>query len=436
MVDASRGFVKDGNKNRLREQDIHRIVDVFTRQTEVPRYARLVPVAEIAGSANDYNLNLPRYIDSSEPEDLHDLDAHLRGGIPNRDIDSLGEYWTVFPCVRDALFTENGRAGYSAARVETQEVRATILGHEEFQSFAETVGDVVDGWCETHEDRLQTIDAATVPKSLIDTLSEDLLGQFSDLPLLDPYNVYQCLMDYWDETMQDDVHLIVGEGWFDAAQPRGIVQDRKRKLEETPDLVVKRRKYKLDLIPPAQVIARYYAAEQQAIEKLQLQRDIAARELEEFIEEHTGEEGALVDAANDKGRITKASAAARLSAIRAEPGSGDERQTLGRCVALIAAESKASRAVREAQADLDAQVLAHYATLSEREIKSLVVEDKWLANVRAAIEVEVERLSQNLAARIQEIDERYARPLPELERDVDEFSAKVGRHLTRMGLSI
>ena len=435
MVDASRGFIKDGNKNRLREQDIHRIVDVYTRQTEVPRYARLVPVAEIAGPANDYNLNLPRYIDSSEPEDLHDLDAHLRGGIPNRDIDSLGEYWTVFPCVRDALFTENGRAGYSAARVETREVKATILGHEEFQSFAETVGDVVDGWCGTHEDRLQKIDAATVPSSLIDTLSEDLLGQFSDLPLLDPYNVYQCLMDYWDETMQDDVHLIVGEGWFDAAQPRGIVQDRKRKLKETPDLVVKRRKYKLDLIPPALVVARYYATEQQAIEKLQLERDIAARELEDFIEEHTGEEGALVDAANDKGRVTKTSAVARLRAMRAEPGSSHERQTLERCIALIATESKASRAVREAQTDLDAQVLAHYATLSEREIKSLVIEDKWLANIRAAIEAAVERLTQNLAARIQEIDGRYARPLPELERDVEAFSAKVSQHLARMGIA-
>ena len=433
MVDASRGFIKEGNKNRLREQDIHRIVDVFTLQTEVPRYSRMVPLAEIASPANDYNLNLPRYFHSSEPEDLHDLDAHLRGGIPNRDIDSLGEYWTVFPCVRDALFTENGRAGYSTARVETREVRATILGHEEFQSFAETVGDVVDAWCETHENRLQNIDAAIVPKSLIDTLSEDLLGRFSELPLLDPYNVYQCLMDYWDETMQDDVHLVVGEGWFDAAQPRGIVTDRK--LKETPDLVVKRHRYKLNLIPPAFVVARYYASEQRAIEKLEQERDIAARELEEFIEEHTGEEGALVDAANNKGKVTKANTTARLRAIRAEPGSGDECKTLERCIALLTAESNASRAIREAQADLDSQVLAHYATLGECEIKNLVVEDKWLANIRAAIEIEIERLTQNLAARIQEIDERYARPLPELEQDVEAYSAKVNSHLARMGIT-
>ena len=82
MIDASKGFIKDGNKNRLREQDIHKIVDTFTRQAELPRYSRLVPVAEISDPKNDYNLNLPRYIDSTEPEDLQDIDGHLRGGIP------------------------------------------------------------------------------------------------------------------------------------------------------------------------------------------------------------------------------------------------------------------------------------------------------------------------------------------------------------------
>jgi type I restriction enzyme M protein len=90
MIDASKEFIKDGNKNRLREQDIHRIVDTFDRQLDIPRYARMVPFVEIADPRNDYNLNLPRYIDSSEPEDIQDIDGHLRGGIPQRDLDALG----------------------------------------------------------------------------------------------------------------------------------------------------------------------------------------------------------------------------------------------------------------------------------------------------------------------------------------------------------
>ena len=435
MIDASKGFMKDGAKNRLREQDIHRIVDVFTRQTEVAGYARMVPVAEIAGPANNCNLNIPRYIDSSEPEDLHDLEAHLRGGIPNRDIDDLQAYWDVFPSLRNALFADSGRTGYSVPRIEPREVKAAILEHEEFQSYAGKVRNALTGWCDAHENRLLNINAGTAPKSLIADLAEDLLGRFSGLPLLDAYNVYQRLRDYWEEAMQDDIYLIVGEGWLRAAQPRGIVQDRKRNVKEAPDLVVKRRKYKLDLIPPALAVARYFELEQRAIETLERTRDSAAQELADFIEEHTGEDGPLEYATNERNKITKASATARHRTIRDEHVSKEERQTLEQCLTLIKAESDASKAVKTAQAAMDAQVLDRYATLSEDEIKTLVVHDKWLARIRSAIEAEVQRLTQSLSARIQEIEERYARPLPKLEQDVETFSSKVEQHLTRMGVT-
>jgi len=435
MIDASKGFIKDGAKNRLREQDIHRIVDVFTRQTEVARYARMVPAAEIASPANDFNLNIPRYIDSSEPEDLHDLEAHLKGGIPNRDIENLQACWAVFPSLRNELFAPSGRAGYSVLRLDPNEVKAAILEHEEFRSYAGKVRNALAGWCQAHEKRLLSINAATAPKSLIADLSVDILGRFSDLPLLDAYDVYQRLRDYWEEAMQDDIYLIVGEGWRQAARPRRIVQDRKSNLKEMPDLVVKRRKYKLDLIPPALVIARYFKHEQRAIQNLEHARNSAAQELAEFIEEHTGEEGLLNDAASDRNKITKASATARLRAIRDADASDDERQTLEQCLSLVEAESKASKAVKAAQAALDSQVLDRYAKLSKDEIKTLVVQDKWLTNIRAAIETEVHHLTQSLAARIQQIEERYARPLPELEQDVEAFSRKVEQHLAQMGVA-
>ena len=91
MIDAGKGFIKDGNKNRLREQNIHKIVDTFNNRIEIPKYSRIIPVSEIADSKNDYNLNIPRYIDSQEAEDLQDIEAHLLGDIPNRDIDDLGK---------------------------------------------------------------------------------------------------------------------------------------------------------------------------------------------------------------------------------------------------------------------------------------------------------------------------------------------------------
>ena len=442
MIDASKSFLKDGNKNRLRAQDIHKIVDVFNRQIELPRYSRMVPVSEIGSVANDYNLNLPRYIDASEPEDLHDLHAHLNGGIPNRDIDALGDYWAVFPALRKALFTDNGRAGYSEARIDTHQIKPAILEHGEFKTFAARVSAVFDGWRQAHQPQLLSLKIDDLPKTVIHSLSEDLLTRFSDLPLLSRYDLYQRLMDYWAETLQDDVYLIAADGWLEAARPRGLIEDKDKKIKETPDLSIGRKKYKMDLLPPALIVARYFKEQQAAIEALQAAQETAARDLEEFVEEHTGEEGLLEDAINDKGKVTKGSVKERLAEIKAViPAKAgiqdeqDERDALTRCLALIDAESDAGKAVKDAQATLDEKVLARYAKLTEAEIKTLVVEDKWFASLQTAIAGEVQRLTQRLALRVKELEERYARPLPELERDVETFGVKVAEHLKQMGLA-
>lgn len=191
MVDASKGFMKDGNKNRLRSQDIHKIVDVFNRQIELPRYSRMVPFEEIA--KNDYNLNIPRYIDSSEPEDLHDLNAHLNGGIPNVDIDALQAYWRVFLNLRKTLFAPSDREGYSKGLVEASQVKATILNHPEFTTFADRSLSIYTHWRKDHDDRLKGIAISDKPKALIATLSEDLLTRFAKADLLSQYD-YQLLM--------------------------------------------------------------------------------------------------------------------------------------------------------------------------------------------------------------------------------------------------
>ncbi|HPE82025.1 MAG TPA: N-6 DNA methylase, partial [Gammaproteobacteria bacterium] len=430
-----RGFVKDGNKNRLRAQDIHQIVDVFNRQTEVPRFARMVPLAEIASAANDYNLNLPRYIDSSEPEDLHDLDAHLNGGIPDRDIEALDAYWQVFPTLRQTLFGASARAGYSEALIESRQVKRAILNHPEFQAFAARLATVFEGWREAHFPRLRGLKVNDLPKAIIHTLSEDLLARFSDLPLVSRYDVYQRLMDYWVAVMQDDVYLIAADGWNYAAQPRAVIDDKERKIKETPDLSIGRKKYKMDLLPPALIVVRFYAAEQAAIDALQAAQDEVTRTLEEFVEEHSGDEGLLADALTDKGKVTKGSVKDRLKALRDEPDSDEELAALTRCLELIDVETDASKAVKEAQAALDAKVLARYAKLSEAEIKSLVVEDKWFSALRAMIESEVEQLTQRLSSRVTELESRYGIALPALTRDVADLSERVELHLKRMGLA-
>ncbi len=435
MIDASKGFRKDGAKNRLRERDIHRIVDVFTKQREVPGYSRMVPLTEIASEANDYNLNIPRYIDSSEPEDLHDLAAHLHGGIPDRDINALGTYWEVFPGLRELLFSPNGRDGYSDARVEADEVRGVVLDHGEFRAYGDRVRRVFDGWRREHAPRLRELAVGDSPKALIRDLSEDLLHRFAGLPLLDRYGVYQCLMDYWDEIMQDDVYLVVTEGWREAARPRVLVPVRGKGTAETPDLTVKRKRYRMDLVPPRLVVARYFATEQAEVDRLRTEQEGVARELEGFVEEHSGEDGLLEGATGDSGKVTQAAARARLKAVVGDPEGWEERDALEVCLDLMKALGAAKRSTKAAQARLDSKVLARYGTLTVAEITELVVGDKWMASVEGAIGQVVERLTGGLVDRVRVLEGRYARPLPKLERRVEDYGARVEGHLRRMGVA-
>ncbi len=439
MIDASKGYRKDGNKNRLREQDIRKIVDVFNGQVEIPRYSRLVPFSEI--EANDYNLNIPRYIDSSEPEDLHDLEAHLRGGIPQRDVDALQPYWDVFPSLREGLFVPGDRPGYLTARLEPRRVKAVIEENPDFRAYAMRVQEVFRGWWDAHVPRLYALDEGCRPRAVIQTLADDLLKQFADLPLLDKYDVYQRLLDYWDETMQDDMYLIAAEGWVDAARPRLIITKKKvssdeKVIKETPDLTVEKRKYKMDLLPPALVATRYFTAEKEELERLQAAQEAAASELEAFIDENSGEDGPLADATNEKGKVTQAGVKARIRDLRWEGVTGDDEElsALNRCLGLFEAKAKADKAAKAAQAVLNKKTLDRYGTLTEEEIKSLVIEDKWLAALQGAIDEEVRRVAQRLAGRIKELAERYAEPLPQIEREVAELNAKVAGHLRKMGL--
>ena len=329
MIDASKGFIKDGNKNRLRAQDIHKIVDSFTRQAEIPRYSRMVPLAEISDPKNDFNLNLPRYIDSTEPEDL--------------------------------------------------------------------------------------------------------LDTFENARLLDPYDVYQHLMDYWAETMQDDVYMIVSDGWREAAKPRLIIEDKDKKTKEKADFTVGKMKYKADLIPTVLVIARYFAAEQATIEKLESEVAAIAQAMEEMAEEHSGEEGLLEEAKNDKDKLTKASVTERLKEIKGDADSADERKVLKEYLALIEKEAATSAKVKAAQEALLTKVATLYGKLTEDEIQSLVVDDKWLATIAAAMQGELDRVSQTLTGRIRQLAERYATPMPKLNGEVATLAARVDEHLKKMG---
>jgi type I restriction enzyme M protein len=436
MVDASKGFIKDGAKNRLRSRDMHKIVDAVTNLVEIPGYSRMVPLGEIEAPVNDFNLNIPRYIDSSEPEDIQDLHAHLHGGIPNRDLDALGHYWTAFPSLRASLFGPL-RKGYSQLVVDGADVHNTITHAPEVLALKKDMADHVAAWWMRYSAMLEGVDASTKPHEFIGELSESLLAGFRDRPLIDSYAVYEQLMSYWHETMHDDVALIMTEGWEHAAMPRKAIEDKERKLTETPDLVIgsgkTAAKYKMDLIPPDLISARYFAAERETLGALSAQVDGATQAVEEFIEENSGEEGLLAEAIDD-GKITKNLAAARLRDAKREGSDPDEVAALTELMNLYTAEADAKKAAKGAAANLDAAILSQYGKLSDENIRRLVVADKWGATVARGICTELAALIQKLADRLATLAERYDTTLSEIESQVATLSDQVNKHLAAMGV--
>lgn len=425
MVDASKGFAKDGNKNRLRAQDIHKIVDVFTKQLELKGYSRLVSFSEIAG--NDYNLNIPRYIDSSEGEDLHDLSAHLAGGIPERDVAALDNYWQVLPSLRDSLFAPL-RPGYLKAKVVARDVKSTILNHNEFTAFATMATEPFTSWFA--EAKLDSIDGSELPKALIERISETLLSRYDNIPLISKYDVYQLLMDYWADVMQDDVYVLVQDGWDAGKTLRELKAAKGEKLKEAPDLVIGKAKYKAELLPPALLVNRFFAAEKALLETQQAKLDSISQELESYIEEHSTDDGLLAEALNDKDKVTAASVKARLKLAQ----DANERNALKHVQQLFDSETSAKKAVKEQQDQLDLLVFKRYATLTTNEVKTLLVQDKWQTTLQGSIQAEIERMGQQLATRVKDLEERYAEPLPQISQSVEVLSAKVAEHLKAMGL--
>lgn len=425
MIDASKGFIKDGNKNRLRHQDIHKIVDVFNKELIIEGYSRKVEIHAIV--ANEYNLNIPRYIDSSEAEDLHDLSAHLKGGIPKRDIDALQNYWDVLPNVRASLF-EKDREGYGRCLVAANAVKKTILEHAEFKTFAVESLKPFTQWFE--RSAFKAIEKDQKPKDIMLAVSEDLLQSYADVKLLSKYDIYQIFMEYWDEVLQDDVSVITQDGWEGAKLIRNLTAEKDNKLKEVPDLVIGKIKYKAEVIPPHLIVAKYFAIEQATLDAKQVELDIATQELEGFIEEHTANEGLLLEALNDKDKVTLATVKVRLKlAVDVE-----EKQVLKNAQQLFEAETTLKKKVQELQVDLDIKVFNKYPTLTEDEIKDLVVQDKWFATLNSSVEAEIERVTHQLANRVKELNERYAEPLPQITQNVEALSLKVAEHLKAMGL--
>lgn len=414
MINAGKGFIKDGNKNRLREQDIHQIADVFNNQREILGYSKMVSVTEIEN--NEFNLNIPRYIDSMEKEDIQDIEAHLLGDIPNTDINEMEKYWKVFPNLKNALFSKDTRANYSALKVTEEDIRKTIFEHPEFVSFTDKMAALFASWKNATTNYLKSLDAGNNPKDVVFQISENLLEQYSYKPLIDKYDIYQHLMDYWNETMQDDCYIVSADGW---KAEISIIRDNKGKEKG----------WTCDLIPKELVINRFFAVEKENIENLNAEKESIIAELTELEEEHSGEDGYFAE----MDKVNKANVQARIKELKGENDVEDEQMVLSQYIDLLAKQTATNKKIKDAEKELDKRLLAKYPKLTIEEIKILVVDDKWMQTVQTSIDNEIDHISQHLSNRIKELAERYENPLPAIDKEVADMESKVSAHLQKMG---
>jgi type I restriction enzyme M protein len=441
MINASKGFTKDGSKNRLREQDIHRIHDVYTNDLEVPGYSRMVPLTEITDSQNNYNLNIPRYIDSVEPEDIQDLAGHIHGGVPLRDVDLLDSYWRVMPGLRDALFTPAQFEGYFDLRVAAEDVRATIEAHPEYQAFRSQVASTFNGWRTTNEARLRSLAPDDNPKYLIAELSESILEAFEDVGLFDPYDLYQSLMEYWAETMQDDVYMVALDGWAGAALPQEIFQQKdkngKAVWPSEADFFDGKRRFRSELVPAMLIIDEYLERENTALGALADSLAAVEQIIEDEKNEHAVEGGLLEDAVeiddDSKVKVSLKYLNQWLKENGTDPEVADEIVVVTRLRDLLVHQNEIKATMKEASTALNLSIAEQYSALDESAIQSLVIEAKWLWRIEHAVSSSLEGVAQTLESRVSALGERYSYSLSFWEESVQGLSNQVTTHLTALG---
>ena len=354
-----------------------------------------------------------------------------------QDVDSMEKYWTIFPNLKNKLFSPL-RDGYYKLNIEKDDVRSTIYSDKEFNAYAERIDKAFDAWMSNVDNGLRNVDAFVDVKKYIIELSEFLISLYSDIELVDKYDVYQVLLSYWQETMADDIFILVQDGYEAARETEQII-------EVTEDKKTKKEKQKIKgwegkLIPKSLVEAAFFATERAKIDEAQAVVDEAQAvvdetqsRLDEITEEHTAEDGVLSDCLNDKDAVDMKAVSAKLKELKKTAPDSEEYRVLLEYTGLCDKVKKYSKIVKELNAALDEACKAKYAELTMDEIKELLVNRKWYFTIFEGIKALYVTTSHEIAGRIAELAERYETPLPELEKSVEDYEAKVKAHLERMG---
>ncbi len=428
MIDASKDFKKDGNKNRLRDQDVQKMIDTFNAYKEIPYYSKMVSLEEI--SANDYNLNIPRYI-AAKQESEKDLFALINSPsyLPKNEIEAYAPYFKVFKELKNTLFKKSDKEGYYALKTECENIKELITQSSEFQTFHASVLSVFD--------RLELLTTFNDlkpgfnPKTLIDKVCSKVLYEFEKVEILDKYGVYQLFKDYYNEVLQDDWFLLSFNGFMSAKELRKLnpLKDKNKKANylEEPDFVIQKTYYKSDLIPKNLIKQRFFEKEAKELEELENALNEKEALLDEFIEEHSNEEG-LFDGLKINESVLK-----KELKNATDP---EDKQILKTALEWLEAKNKALKMKNKAYEELELKAFHQYKNLEINEIKDLIIQDKWLNSLKNALENKIQKRINAFISALNEIISSYSNGLLELDKEVKESESKVLEHLKDLGIVV
>lgn len=424
MIDAKDGFVKDGNMNRLREEDIQRIVDTWEAWVDVPHYARFVPQEEI--EKNDYNLNIPRYIEARDTEIVQDIDAHLKGGLPKHDIEQLSDYWDALPTLKDELVKYQGN-GYYAWAVSREQIDGIINDNEDYQTQQATLKhhcrtDFMEQWQETIYNLAESSEKS---KTLIERMGQSIRNLFGEGNLLvDEYDAYEQLMNYWAETMQDDVYMIMADGWKLNLRPKRKEDKKEKKM--VPVVVKTWNDLESDLLPVEYIVNRFCKSELEACDELSASIAFMENEVTSLVEENDD----VFDAKNfEKEKVNLASVKKRAKVTK-----GEEQARLIEWIELQNSIKAEKAKLKEANDKLLSRVKEEYELLAQNEMRvKNLVKEKWVNAISTRIESELSRSIEQLKSQLSAISDRYDQTLPSIDKEVEDYESRVNAHLSQMG---
>lgn len=429
FIDAKDGFKKDGAKNRLREQDIKRIVDAWDAQEAIDHYCRLVEWDEI--ERNDYNLNIPRYIQPKDTEIQHDIEAHLHGGLPAHDMDGMQEYWKACPSLKVSLFNREAN-GYYNLKPAKAEIAQTIENDPSYRSQNDRFSALLNEWKAEIMPQMKAVNQGARPKELITDWSETLLTKSKEHNgLVDAYEVYDVLLNYWADVMQDDCYMIANDGWtYPEVRATKPGKGDKKKAIMYDEIAC-------DLVPVSIVLAEYFTTETNEIAELSSSIESLQQELSDLVESNT--DVFRFNDEDDEEKPVNVKIADVKKAIKNAKTDGTSEEDLEILKLWESTYTKKEGYVsqwKQKRTELTEKVVAKYAILTEDEIKLLVVERKWLASVVGGCKALMQNVTHQIASDVTALAERYEVTLGATESQVKDLEQEVLQSLKKMGFTL